>query len=1184
MAHKMKRTIIHHIQPAGYGRWFRTFVALLFIVSICAPAFNWIDGLKAYAISPDAEKVIGEANKNLSAKFSYDQAARKWQFNKNGIASLAQNFAKQNNEDPEGIAGALTQLMAKQVGGGSENDQSLYSVDLPSNAKEGITYFDNVTKLSFKMIPTFSTREGKLIQDRVVYPFSKGGQIVYTAKTNGLKEDIVLSKYIGETLRYGYTLELPDTLEARLLNNGSIGVYSANPALFGNLDLSNVTPEDRAKILQARTNGNKEHLIFGIPAPFIKDQNGQAGATYYELDGNKLTVVASGLNNLSYPLTIDPSVTISSSSEFAVGNNEGMIEFGTDQINRGGLTGGTIGSWASAGPSLASKLYDLQSVVMNGKVYLYGGRTWNTASNAIYYSTIGSNGSLGAWQQTTTGIPTGSFNYYNRLVAYNGYIYEFGGKDNAGNITNSQYMVKPDSNGNITQAWTSLGTPPWGARYGVGATAYNGYMYLTGGCTHPKNSVPLNCDVTAMDTWSAPINANGTLGTWTQVSTGTYTSLRWGQELVAYNGWLYMINGCISNSAGGILATYNCDNFAGEVFRAKIGTNGNIGSWISSGSLLTARLGPAMAYNGYLYAIQGCIGQNCASTPAGTIEYALIRADGSLGSWQSSPISTGDGSVTSRLKQASFIYNGYVYQVGGCIGTQPALCTGADGNNIETSISAEIDPPGGTPATVNNGGTGAINAFSSTQTITARAQGVTISHRGYMYVTGGCVALGATMNSCNTATNGVQFTKVAMAGNGTVDGYTSFGTGFSNNRFGHAAAAYNGYLYIIGGCTSAGAFCSATPSSDIQFVDLNDVNKTTGAVTGTGWRTATGPARYGASATVYNGYLYLVGGCSTANCSTIDNTVQRAQINPGGSLGSWSSTGVALSNPRFYGNAVAYAGKLYVMGGCAAVSAGSCTSFLNDIQYATINPDGSLSNTWNSVGNFGTARYGASLSATNGMFYLTGGCSANSSGDCTGLIATVRSAYVNSDGTLGAWGNQANSLGAARFLHGSAVLDGFLYITGGKGSAAGLLNDTQYTGMQLIARKGIYSVLTTVPATVDITGVYFNGTVGPDTILTYRTAPATTAIFGGVAVGTQGNGSEPTPACGVGEIYYVMATLTLDDSLNATFGETGQSNVTDISIYYRSGATPPPNKRLNGGKWFNGEIQQPLDTCKQYPS
>ena len=217
---RMRQKLKRFFTSVGYVRWSRLLVVVVFVLSLFTQILLQINDAKAYVLSSDANKVIGAANRNLSAKFTYDSEEDKWQFNKDGIASLASSIAKQQGQDKEDVAGALSQLTAKQTGGGGKNDQSLYSVDLSVDSKKGIVYYDNATRLSFKMVPKFSPLDGKLIDGRIIYPFGANAKIVYTAKSNGLKEDIVLEKYAGEALSYSYELDLPDSLEARILPDG----------------------------------------------------------------------------------------------------------------------------------------------------------------------------------------------------------------------------------------------------------------------------------------------------------------------------------------------------------------------------------------------------------------------------------------------------------------------------------------------------------------------------------------------------------------------------------------------------------------------------------------------------------------------------------------------------------------------------------------------------------------------------------------------------------------------------------------------------------------------------------------------------------------------------------------------------------------------------------------------------
>ena len=238
---------------------------------------------------------------------------------------------------------------------------------------------------------------------------------------------------------YSYELDLPDSLEARILPDGSIGIYSANPALFGNITYS--TDEDRARVMEARKEGVKNHMVFGIPAPYIKDQSGKAGQTRYELHGKELTVVARGLKGLKYPLAIDPSVTVTSSSDFQTGNNEGMISFGdAGQITRGAITGGTLGAWhytdnsvdrgtsQGAGSGSANGMIAARNahptVTYNGYIYAIGGDTQGSNINTVERAPLNSDGTVGTWISSGT-LPEARADHV--ALAYNGYMYIVGG-------------------------------------------------------------------------------------------------------------------------------------------------------------------------------------------------------------------------------------------------------------------------------------------------------------------------------------------------------------------------------------------------------------------------------------------------------------------------------------------------------------------------------------------------------------------------------------------------------------------------------------------------------------------------------------------------------------------------------------------------------------------------------------
>lgn len=994
------------MKHAGYGRWFRAFVALVFLASTAIPAFVWMDGMKAYALSPEVEKVIGDANKNLSAKFSFDQQGNKWQFNKNGAAALAANIAKQQGtNDVDGVAGALSQLTAQQVGGGGKKDTSLYSVDLPVKAREGITYYDNVNKLSFKMVPDFGARDGKLVQDRIVYPFGDGAQVVYTAKSNGMKEDIVLNNYTADTLRYSYNLELPETLAAKLLEDGSIGIYSASPALFGNISFSNES--DKARVMEARKTGTKDHLVFSIPAPFIKDQTGNAGHTKYLLNGNRVTVVADQLGNLKYPLTVDPSVLVSSTSHFGESNNEGNSEIGTDQINRSGLTGATISAW---GTQTAVPASGSGSCGGYAQAYgVYNGYLYAVCNNTTAYARLNTNGTINGTWQTGTVPPSNTAGRAGFI--YNGYMYITGGADLGSNGIANTYYAKLNSNGTMG-SWipgTNLGT----ARHSHQATAYNGYAYVTAGNT-----------ALASYTGSiekAAINANGSLGAWSSVGNSTLSPTRGEHIMRIYNGFMYATNG-----------TPTSGNRETVQF-APVNSDGTIGAWIAttvipgSGVNATYR-SSSVIHNGYWYMVGGCDGS--CSTGAGSgqrkVMAAPVYASGHVGDWQQLTTLA----VDSANGQFG-VYNNYLF-----------IATSA--NNV---YSAAIDTPG------------VITGFTTeTDEIVAgegRSGAATVAYNGYLYVIGGYYYSGGLV------TNNDTVFKAQVNSDGSTGAWTPT-TSFTTARGALAAVAYDGYMYIIGGwktgtatsaCHNSGSASSAC--SDVQRAQINLTDGTLGTWTlaGTGTTSSyisAGP-RWHLGAFAYNGYLYAVAGDNEIN--NANGSLSYAPIGAGGVLGIWQTSATPVSGSGEDGHSrfgiAVNNNKVYLVGG-RTNSPG--TFFTTGVLVGTIDPGGDITS-WTSTSSITTARNGAQATVYNGYIYMSGGT--NNSGP-SGDFNDIQYARINSGGTLESWQTLQSTFTTNRGYHGMVAYNGFLYILGGCGNwniatgantctqAANFYRDVQY--------------------------------------------------------------------------------------------------------------------------------------------
>ncbi len=873
-------------------RWL--LMAGVMILSVVTPTLTILLDTKAYALSPEARALVGTPNSNLTKKLSYDTKQKAWLFN--------------NTEKPLDASQA-EELLRAQVGGGGANDTTLYSAKLPADARQGITYTDNATSLSFTLKPQFKKGQGKLVDNRLIYPMADGAKAVYTIKANGLKEDIILDKAIGDELTYSYTLDLPKDLEAKRQANGSIGVFSADPTLYTAKTSSDI---DAATLRGARAAAKKDYLAFGLPAPVIIDSKGKQVPGTFSLAGNTLTVHARGLAKLSYPLTIDPSVVITSSSDFGAGTGDGMIDFtSADQIKRSALTGGSVGSWSTSTSftSVLSARSHYGGTQYNGYTYVIGGFD-NIAQSDSAYAPINSNGTIGSWTATTS-LP--EVRTAMTAIAHNGYMYVLGGTDGSGTFYTSVRYAPINSNGSLG-SWSSANSFT-GDRGAAAAVIYGNYIYIIGGEYNWYESI-------RDDIQYAAIKSDGSLGSWS--TTTALPSGRSNMGTFTYNGYLYVIGG--NNTSGTIF---------NQVLRAPIKSDGTLGSWITEGNLPVQNspgLNSVTFGNGYVYLVGGYTGSY-----VNTVYYAPVKADGSIGSWRTTtPFSTG------RLPGSIMVYNQYLYIIGG----------GEHGETAPHYGDVQY-------AKINDAGATSPYSTSGNTFTTNRRGGQAVVYNGYLYVMGGDAG-GAPVATIFRAT---------ISDDGTIGSFTASGS-FTTNRTYFAAVAYNGYMYVMGGCSSAYSSCTTAGNNlNTVYRASIDANGAIGTWTNASMQVLPA-ARYGIAAVAYNGYMYVMGGL---NASTFSNAIYYHAIASDGSMsGAWSTSTRTLPANMAYMKATAYGGRLYVAGGCSA-GALTCTTTRNTVHYTGFDTNGELSSTLTASGTFTTNRGDFGFTAVNGRLYLAGG-------------------------------------------------------------------------------------------------------------------------------------------------------------------------------------------------------------------
>ncbi len=344
------------------------------------------------------------------------------------------------------------------------------------------------------------------------------------------------------------------------------------------------------------------------------------------------------------------------SSTFNFGGSEGVLSdtnttiSGITMLPRISLVN-DLGAWTTNANALPYAIQQHDATTYyNGYLYVLGGSVTST----VIYAPINSNGSVGTWSYTTA-MP--AFRYDFSAVAYNGYLYAIAGQTTGNTATSSVIYAPMNSNGTIG-SWLEAGAMPYSI-YQHRSVIVNGYIYSAGG----DNEI-----ISGTSTVSyAPINSNGTLGSW--AITTALPTVRFRYSMAASGNFLYAIGGMVETT-GSIVTS--------SVLYAPINSNGTVGTWNYTTALSTKNIDSlAATNNGYLYVIGGAI--LATALPTSTVSYALINSTGSIGSW------TDTTAVSRGLSQsAGVVYNGYIYTAGGFTA------------NVETTTTVQYAP-------INNG-------------------------------------------------------------------------------------------------------------------------------------------------------------------------------------------------------------------------------------------------------------------------------------------------------------------------------------------------------------------------------------------------------------------------------------------------------------------------------------------------
>lgn len=1167
----IKEPVVHLWQRLRHARPRYQLLALALLL-ILAEAINIIQPLlaeRAYALGT-AEKLLVDKTDAMANKIAYDEQEASYTF----------------TGGPTSSAEAL------------EAGKTAVTSTIYKDSSKGVRITDTINQINFSMKPEFTTNIGRQDGNRIVFPLTTGqsGWLVYTMEGTGIKEDILLNSAGSNDLAFKYTLDLGNSLEAKLETDGSIGIYG-NTLFSGNIATG--TDKDAELLEKARQNAAKTTYLFGIPAPTISEMNKKTSnvSARYELNGNTLTLHVTNLKTGNYPLTIDPSIYVVTAQQFMAGNNETNINFDVDNklIKKGRTTGARFDSWT-----------------------------------------------------TTSNLPVGEWN--GATTAAGGYIYTVGGTSFTGQIFTSQgagtYIVP--------SGITSLTVKMWGGGGGGGG----GAATAAGGAGGGGGYSTATLTVTPGETLDVYVGGGGDGGAYSSAGNdaggggggGGYSSIYRGSTLLLLasggggGGGARQARAGGDGGAGGGSTGVNGSNgytstngggggggtqISGGVGGTSSGNNGSNGSYHSGGGGgggSSSLIGPdGTGASGGLLGGGGGGLANINTTRAGgggggagffggggggatTSSTTASGGGGGGGSGYDGGGSTSAGSGTAPGNASDTYLNG---AAGGGNGGL-ALNNGTNGDNglvvitYGTGMSpsqavnwAKLDTGSGT-ITSANPGTGACSGWCTTSAYnlpSARSNFSLVAYNGFLYAIGGLDASGnrqSTIYIAKIGANGEPQLWHPTNADKSTWVYWYQDSGLSNTRSSLGAVAYNNRMYIVGGLTGTG---TGSPVSTVQIANINP-NGTLGS-----WSSSSSlsSAVYGNDIQVYNDRIYVIGGASSVGGAPRTN-IYYSKINSDGSLNSWQST-TSLTSARMQpgGNfSVIWGAFLYVSGGCDTVNgSGYCTNVRSDTQVASINADGSL-DVWNTVGGVSDQRMGHSLFAWRDNIYEVGGCSTqnSSTGDCSAILGTINYGIINKDGDASTVGETVNSSTApcstlytdcnlpgtsyvGNMLDGAAITNGYLYLFGGCTNNA-CSSTTNYYVYAAISSTG------TLSRPSSCTGGSYRGgawcSVTSNTIGSGIAATSTLVFNGRIYLIGGLNGS-----ANVNALYY--ATANSDGSLGSwtTQGMASGTNsigVNNVSYAYAYARANPGSASSTPGNLyiFGGCTSSSSAGCTAYSS
>jgi IPT/TIG domain-containing protein len=345
-------------------------------------------------------------------------------------------------------------------------------------------------------------------------------------------------------------------------------------------------------------------------------------------------MVAAVPTTLTAPGTVSVTVVTSGGTSNAVTLNlVGTITFNPSAMG-----------WATT-MALPKAMTGLRAVALPGIsstsafAVVTGGYDGTANTNTVWANNLNQDGTVGSttnttWTAITTNpLPTTLAHHAmaeaddtNSLVAAGKrYIYVLGGQVNftdAPGGTNTVYVASVDSTAGTVGTWTASTNTLPKSLFGLSATVHNGYLYVAGGLDTNGNPVSA--------VYTAPVNTDGTIGTWTTATNSLPTPRAFG-TMVVFGGIIYYINGDPNASL-----LPNTQEVGDKDVDYATAVRGVVGTWTLNGNLTIHDRAKGVLFTAYGQMIAG-EGVYTGSVGSGEMESSSVNAQNTtnvaLNSW-----------------------------------------------------------------------------------------------------------------------------------------------------------------------------------------------------------------------------------------------------------------------------------------------------------------------------------------------------------------------------------------------------------------------------------------------------------------------------------------------------------------------------------------------------------------------